>query len=52
MRPSTRSSALSRMAQVFTRIASASAGSDTASQPSRASTPRTSSESATFIWQP
>ena len=51
-RPTTRSSACSRIAQVFTRITSASDGDRTSAYPCRASWPSTSSLSARFIWQP
>ncbi len=52
IRPITRCSALSRTAQVFTSMTSASAGSSARVNPARPSTPNMSSESATFIWQP
>ena len=48
-RPSTRSSAFSRMAQVLTRITSASSGPSRISKPSLSSAPSMSSLSEMFI---
>src|SRR5207253_8800643 len=48
----TLSSAFSRIAQVLTRIRSASVSSEVSSQRSSRSRPATRSESYSFIWQP
>ena len=51
-RPMTRCSAWSRMAQVFTRMTSASSGLSVATNPCSARMPAISSLSLMFIWQP
>ena len=51
-RPITRCSAWSRMAQVFTRITSASSADAAGAYPCSARMPAISSLSLMFIWQP